>query len=654
MLRATLYRIVMAIALGASLVAALGVGAFGASYYRQVLNEERERGFADLQQRILFMDRVFSLPESAMFERGKTALLALDAKWKEMGEPPKAAEAELRSLAESLDVDEIYLIDARNVVVATSFGTDLGLDFSGFSREFTIFLEGVRGKGEVANERLSVSSRTGALNSYQYYSAPGSNWIIEISCGLGKAFPRAYSGMGYEEFMRLDFGPYLASSGAGPFVAFDVVNCSERQCWSTIKPGQKRVVDEAIINEAFSKGEAIRTAGGLRRFYRPVHDEYGGAAFLDRTLAEIVIDITPLRRFALLSFFIGLASCSAAGLLSLIAARSFLDRPIVSRVEALREAMDRAAGGEHGLSFDHEGEDEIAIIGGGLEAMLGEARAADEKLRNAKSAEAIGIMAGGLAHDINNLLTGAVGAATFLRTRLDEEGSLPPGEVRASLELIERTGERGNILVRDLLAIARADRPAPKPVDLAALVTETAQLLSASAPPDIVIDIALPAEPAIALASAEDLGRILLNLGKNGMQAMTDMRPPEEKRGGNLGFVLRKETIQAPDPSGRDGDDERASWPEKEEWVIDVRDSGVGISQETMSRLFSPFFTTKPHRGGSGLGLAASRAVAEAYGGQILVRSELGKGTIFSLVLPAAKGGGASMVADASEPRQEP
>jgi signal transduction histidine kinase len=624
MLRTSLYRRVIMIALLTSALVALGVGTFGGTFFSSVLDDERDRSFADIQNRITLLSRMLDQPQEEMLARGRVALSTMASRFGDGSGMAGLSPASLGELARRLGVGQVYLIDGSCTVVASSLPTDLGLDLSSINEPFTAFLNGLRGKGRVMDESLTVSAREGEINSYQYLSPKGSKYTLEVSSSLTEVFPEVYNGLSYAEFVGLAFNPYIKEGSLGTVASFDVVSCGGWSSWSIIRPGQRHSLDATIVEKAIAAGEYSLTSGNLRYYYRPVHYQPKGGAFADPIIAEIVVDLSSLSNFALLTLFISLAACAAAGLLALIAAKRFFDRSFVARIEALQRAMLRVASGERGLSFESEGGDEIAAIGKGIESMLDDVRAAEERLRNAKTAEAVGLMAGGLAHDINNLLAGAVGAASILRTRLEEEGNVPPEEILSSLALIEHTGERGELLVRDLLALARVDKPAPIPVDLSVLARETVDFVRASAGQGVVVELVLPAEKAEAAGSGEDLRRILLNLCKNGIQAMTDMRPPEEKRGGTLSVALGH-------PRRMDGS------PDGAHWALSVADEGVGIPPEVLPRLFTPFYSTKSRRGGSGLGLSASKAIAEAHGGRIEVTRRPGGGSIFTLVLPAIK-----------------
>ena len=627
MLRTTLYRRVILIALSAAAIVAIGIGFFAASFYSSSIEEEKDSAFEDIQSRLDLSMTMLEAPKAEMLNKGREALLSLARDYGDGAELAAWSQERLKAKASSLGVDDIYVIDSRRVIVATSLTVDLGLNFSKFDPAFVSFLDEVKGKGRVYDQSFSTAMRTGDVKTYQYLGPVGSDYLIEVSSNIERGFADAHSGLAYSGFMDLLFRPFFNRREGRMIRKLDVIFKDGGSYWSLVRPGEKRNVDPALIEQAVRDGESMARSGNLAYCYRPADYGNQGGNYKSPVLAEVVVDLSSLQSFGLLSFFISLAACAAAGILSLAAARSFFDRSIVARVESLQVAMDKVACGERGVSFDIGGDDELSSIGKAIETMLSEVRATEESLRNARTAEALGLMAGGLAHDINNLLTGAVGAASLLRNRLEEEGSVPPDEIRSSLKLIESTGEKGEILVRDLLALARTDKIALKPVDLKALASETVDFLKASAPPSVTIGLELPEGEAFVMGVAEDLRRVLINLCRNGIQAMTDMCPPEVRRGGRLGIKLARLDPDMPE-SGKTAATE--GW-----WTISICDEGVGIPPEVQQRLFTPFFTTKPRRGGSGLGLSASKAIMEAHGGRIEIVPGKDKGTVFTMLLPA-------------------
>lgn len=241
-----------------------------------------------------------------------------------------------------------------------------------------------------------------------------------------------------------------------------------------------------------------------------------------------------------------------------------------------------------------------------------EARRAREQVVRAQKLEAVGQLAGGVAHDFNNILTTIVGAS-HLAAMDAPEGSDIAGEI----EQIGIAARRARHLVRELLTFARREPGEPQPVALPDVVREVAVMLRASVPPVIAIDTPAPGGRTTVMGDPTHLHQIVMNLCRNAAEAM----------GGAPGTIR----VTLADSAGPDGAE-----PRGEGWVcLTVSDDGPGMTRETMAHLFEPFFTTKPIGKGSGLGLAVVFGLVDEMGGRISVESTLGEGTRFDVILPA-------------------
>lgn len=232
----------------------------------------------------------------------------------------------------------------------------------------------------------------------------------------------------------------------------------------------------------------------------------------------------------------------------------------------------------------------------------------EEQLRQSQKLEAVGELAAGVAHDLGNAL-GIIGSSVQYLIKSCAEG-YPFSEF---LEVIHRNVAQADRTIRGLLSFARPPRPSPAPVDVTRLVEGTCQLLKGEAAKQH-IRVVLRCSPDVpwVMADPEQLQQVFLNLLLNAVQAM-----PE-------GGVVTLTTIV--DPEGK-------------QVQIEVADTGLGIPQEHLNRIFDPFFTTK--EGGTGLGLSVSARLIRAQGGHISVSSREGKGSVFTIVLPAVAAGGA-------------
>ncbi len=246
-----------------------------------------------------------------------------------------------------------------------------------------------------------------------------------------------------------------------------------------------------------------------------------------------------------------------------------------------------------------------------------ERRRAAARLADAARLETVGRLAGGIAHDFNNLLAAVLGAAGALR----DAGALAPA-AEEDLRTIEDAARRGAGLVRQLLAFARQQHLEPRVLDLNAAVRAMAPLLRRllGGGGAVRLDLALEEPGWHVRVDPGQLDQVVLNLAANAREAM-----PE---GGVLRIATRGAVVL-----GQAGDGRRGIPPGRYV-VLEVSDTGRGIPPEVLPRLFEPFYTTRPERGGTGLGLATVQGIIAQSGGHIGVRSRPGEGTCFTIHLP--------------------
>ncbi len=248
-----------------------------------------------------------------------------------------------------------------------------------------------------------------------------------------------------------------------------------------------------------------------------------------------------------------------------------------------------------------------------------ERRRMEERLRQAEKLQGIGRLAGGVAHDFNNQLTGILANADFLVGAL---AGAP--ELRTAAEEIRAGAQRSARLTRQLLAIARKGNVVAIPVDVHEAIADVITLLRRSIDKRIAISTDLRAVPSVVIGDPTQLHNALLNLALNARDAMPD--------GGTLRFATRVVTL----PPERRAE-LHAPLPEGPLVEVSVTDDGAGMDAETLAHVFEPFFTTKRAGEGVGLGLAAVYGTVESHGGAITVASAPGRGTTFTLWLPRAE-----------------
>jgi two-component system cell cycle sensor histidine kinase/response regulator CckA len=243
----------------------------------------------------------------------------------------------------------------------------------------------------------------------------------------------------------------------------------------------------------------------------------------------------------------------------------------------------------------------------GVDRDVSERLRLEERLRHAEKMEAIGQLAGGVAHDFNNQLAGILGFAELIEQRVAEPA------VRRHARCIITAAQRSADLTRELLAFARKGQYLHVAVDLHQVVAETVAILTRSIDRRIDLRQRLDARPSLVVGDPSQLQNALLNLGLNARDAMES------------GGVLEFATTVVDDPAGGG-----------RRLRLEVSDTGCGMDAEVQAHLFEPFFTTKPPGKGTGMGLAAMYGTVRNHGGTVTVRSAPGQGTTFTLLLPLA------------------
>jgi PAS domain S-box-containing protein len=260
--------------------------------------------------------------------------------------------------------------------------------------------------------------------------------------------------------------------------------------------------------------------------------------------------------------------------------------------------------------------DSRAVITGFVRDIT-ERRALEEQLRQSQKLEAIGRLAGGVAHDFNNILMSIMGAADLLLLQL---GGGDPARSEASE--IKQSVERGAGVTRQLLAFSRRQATRSRLFALGDIVRGMETMLRRLIGPEIEFHIECGGRPVIVMADSGQFEQVVMNLVINARDAM-----PE---GGRLSVRVEEMDVdEAAAVTMTEGHEGRYA-------RLSVSDTGTGMSEQTRAKLFEPFFTTKEQGKGTGLGLSIVYGIVKQAGGYITVSSELGRGATFYIYLPVA------------------
>jgi PAS domain S-box-containing protein len=246
-----------------------------------------------------------------------------------------------------------------------------------------------------------------------------------------------------------------------------------------------------------------------------------------------------------------------------------------------------------------------------------EKRVLEKQFLRAQRLESLGTLAGGIAHDLNNVLAPILMTASALE--LDESDPQRAEDLRD----IHRAAQRGADIVKQLLSFARGVEGERMPVDLARLGKELRKIVRETFPKDITFELDIAPGLSLVEADATQIHQVLTNLCVNARDAMP--------RGGTLTVTMRPVVL---DELYAQMNIDARPGPYV---VITVADTGVGMAPHVLDHLFEPFFTTKDVGKGTGLGLSTAHSIIKQHGGFIEVESELGRGARFKVYLPAAE-----------------
>ncbi len=245
--------------------------------------------------------------------------------------------------------------------------------------------------------------------------------------------------------------------------------------------------------------------------------------------------------------------------------------------------------------------------------------ATQETLWQTRRMEALGQMAGGVAHDFNNVLQAIAGGARLIQRRPDNAAS-----VERLAGLVVDAAERGAVVTRHLLSFARRSALQADTVDVARLLTDLRDVLAGTLGDRVAVELALPDILPPAWVDKDQLETALANLAANAQDAMDGNGPADGSREPVHTLRLSAEAVDGGGAGLRAGRFIR----------ISVSDTGPGMSPDVLKRATEPFFSTKARGRGTGLGLAKARGFAEQSGGRLVLRSQAGQGTTASLFLP--------------------
>mgnify|MGYP001817989894 CR=1 FL=1 len=460
----------------------------------------------------------------------------------------------------------------------------------------------IKDVGDLANiDRVRILSKDGRVIHSTHPEEEGVMIDQEaescLGCHLDERSMQAAPMMGRPRFFTDETGRYLLGSTA---VFRNAPSCFEAACH--VHPEHERVL-------------------GVLDIVTPLDD-------VRTTIRENTVTI--------ISLSLGMLVLAA------ILVSALVQRMIYRPLDDLRSGAEQMASGDLDREIPVRSDDELGQLAESFNSMMGalrqsrgelqewgqtleqkveeatrELRVAQAEATRSEKLASVGLLAAGIAHELNNPLTGVLTFAHLVRNEL-EEGS-PQAD---DLDLVIQETKRCAAIIRRLLDFAREKTPEKSFADVNQLIDECAQLVSQSAHlADIVIDTRLEDNLPPVWMDADLIKQVIMNMLVNAQHAIG--------RNGTI-FIGTRLSGDCPGAAGADADSEMVE--------ITIRDDGCGIEEENLHRIFDPFFTTKGVGKGTGLGLSVSHGTIAAHHGTIEVESKVGEGTEFRICLPTDSG----------------
>lgn len=513
---------------------------------------------------------------------------------------------------------DIYLIDENNVVVKTTYPTDLGLDFKKFP-DLAAFFNKIRVGDRFVLDRLTVETLTGKYRVFAYLPTYDNRYVLEAGCSLLQ-FSEVLNQLNYMriverikelnplvEYIRV-YDRHGHVFGNPDYRANDDLKRQIFELFYKRKgtefdlSNKNRYFIFVDLNDARYPTDSSKVVEVKYKIY--LINEKIDKAFIDVLLNGILIFLLSLFVAYVISYLI--------------------DYPISRMIKEIEEIADgnlqKRVNGSNVLELDQLASN-INLMVDNINNSIQKIREKQEEtqrlenqLRQSQKMEAIGLLAGGIAHDFNNIMSAILGYTNLLQIQLKDNK-----DAKGKLDQIVSAVERGSRLIRVLLTFSRKQNINLKIIDLNEAIGSITKLLRRIIGEDIRLNVRFASESATIMADITSIEQVIMNLVTNARDAMP--------QGGDLTIMV--EILNIDDLKAREHNVKAGRYV-----VMRVADTGKGIEKDIINKIFDPFFTTKEAGKGTGLGLSVVYSIVKQHNGFIEVNSEQGKGATFSIFFP--------------------
>ncbi len=345
---------------GSTLFITLAIGSYAKAKVNSVLEEQKEQLFQQIERDFQLFDRLLLQIEKDINLSIEKSIISINDELDTKKKREEISQQELKLLAQKYGVTEIYLINDKGTIFNTSFSPDMDFNLLTAEKKFADFLKSVYGKDKIFKQRIGISNKTGIINTYAYYSPPGSNYILEVSVKIqdyiSEHFSEEYYNMIFKDlfFKTVKLNNYLKS--------FDIYRINDISGWSFINEGKKFDKDKSLILKVKPGNEIKIKKGGVETIYFAPKIQKAGFDFVKELYIEFVYDFTFINRFVANIIFYAVCCYILIMSLVFIISSKLFNELIVKRVLKINTGLKNIEHGDYHTKLEIDGKDELTSI----------------------------------------------------------------------------------------------------------------------------------------------------------------------------------------------------------------------------------------------------------------------------------------------------
>jgi len=345
---------------GSTLFITLAIGSYAKAKVNSVLEEQKEQLFQQIERDFQLFDRLLLQIEKDINVSIEKSIFSINNELDTKKKREETSQQELKTIAEKHNVTEIYLIDEKGEIFNTSFEPDLNFNLFSIEKTLANFLKSIYGKGKIFKQRIGISNKTGIINTYAYYSPPGSSYILEVSVKvqdyISEHFSEEYYSMIFKDlFLKtVKLNNYLKS--------FDIYQINELSSWSFINEGKKFDKDKNLILKLKQGNEIKIKKGGVETIYFAPKIKKAGFDFVEDLYIELVYDFSFINLFVANIIFYAVFCYILIMTLAFIISSKLFNELLVKRILKINAGLKNIEHGDYHTKLEIDGKDELTTI----------------------------------------------------------------------------------------------------------------------------------------------------------------------------------------------------------------------------------------------------------------------------------------------------